>query len=125
MFLAFLPLMIAVVFMLRFLALDFLARIWLPKARSRASLPEPVILMRLAVALWVFNFGIKLLSFLLINNIVAFAGRYNQRTVEVGNYFFRIPTDKLRPENCGFPSTTASSLRISRTLFKSSFPSSL
>ena len=49
--------------MLRFLALDFLARMWLPKARSRVSLPEPVILMRLAVALWVFNFGIKLFPF--------------------------------------------------------------
>ena len=49
--------------MLRFLALDFLAKMWLPKARSRVSLPEPVILTRLAVALWVFNFGIKLFPF--------------------------------------------------------------
>lgn len=46
--------------MLRFLAFDFLARIWLPKARSRMSLPEPLILIRFAVPLCVFSFGINI-----------------------------------------------------------------
>ncbi len=56
--------------MLRFLALDFLARIWLPKARSRMSLPEPLILMRLAVPLCVFSFGISFPFWLrLVNNV--------------------------------------------------------
>ncbi len=44
--------------MLRLRAFDFLARIWLPNARSRTSLPEPVILIRLAVPLCVLSFGI-------------------------------------------------------------------
>ncbi len=44
--------------MLRLRALDFLARMWLPKARSRTILPVVVILTRLAVPLWVLSFGI-------------------------------------------------------------------
>ena len=52
--------MVAVVLILRLRDLDFLARIWLPKARSRISLPDLVILIRLAVPLWVFNLGIKI-----------------------------------------------------------------
>ena len=44
--------------MLRFLAFDFLARMWLPKARSRMILPEPEILTRLAVPLCVLSLGI-------------------------------------------------------------------
>ena len=47
--------------MLRLRALDFFARIWFPKARSRTSFPEPVILIRLAVPLCVFSFGIVFL----------------------------------------------------------------
>ena len=50
--------MLAAVFILRFLAFDFLAKMWFLKARSRTSLPEPVILTRLAVPLCVLSFGI-------------------------------------------------------------------
>ena len=46
--------------MLRFLAFDFLARMWLPNARSRMSLPEPLILIRLAVPLCVLSLGINI-----------------------------------------------------------------
>ena len=48
--------------MLRFLAFDFLARMWLPYARSRISFPVPEILMRFAVPLCVLSFGIYFLS---------------------------------------------------------------
>ncbi len=50
--------------------------------------------MRLAVPLWVFSFGIRLSFSLKFIKI-----RYDQGTGKVGNYFFRIPTDKLRPLN--------------------------
>lgn len=60
-FLAILPLMKAAVFILRLRDLDFLARMWLPKARSRAILPVPVILTRFAVPLCVLSLGIELL----------------------------------------------------------------
>ena len=48
----------------RLTRLLFLRRRWLLICLRRRSLPRPVILNRLAVALWVFNFGISLLSFL-------------------------------------------------------------
>lgn len=38
--------------------LDFVRRLWLRRPLSRRSLPLPVILYRLAVALWVFILGI-------------------------------------------------------------------
>ena len=46
--------------MLRLRALDFLAKIWLPNARSRMTLPVLVMRTRLAVPLWVLSFGILL-----------------------------------------------------------------
>lgn len=58
MFLACLPTINAAVFMLRLRDLLFFARMWLPKARSRAILPLPVIFTLFAVPLWVFSFGI-------------------------------------------------------------------
>ena len=41
------------------------------------------------------------------------------------SYFFRIPIDKLRPANCGLPSTTATSLSSFKTRSRSSWPISL
>ena len=79
MFLAILPWTEAGVFILRLRALDFLARIWLPKARSRMSLPEPEILIRLAVPLCVFSLGI-MVPFVKVSIV----GKCNQWAVEVG-----------------------------------------
>ena len=71
--------------------------------------------MRLAVPLWVFSFGIRLSFSLKFIKI-----RYDQGTGKVGNYFFRIPTDKLRPLNWGFPSATIPSPRREKILSRSS-----
>lgn len=78
MFFLILPWTEAGVFMLRLRALDFLARMWLPKARSRMSLPEPEIFIRLAVPLCVFSLGIGSFRLKLV------MGKSNQEAVEVG-----------------------------------------
>jgi len=59
-FFAMLPVTVAVVLMLRLRALLFFESMWFPNARRRVSLPVLVSLMRLAVPLWVFIFGILL-----------------------------------------------------------------
>lgn len=105
--------------MLRLRDLDFLARMWLPKARSRISLPEPETLMRLAAPLCVFNFGI------FIPLVIVVISRYDQVAVEVGNYFFRTETDRLRPENWGLPSMMIRSPSSVVTRSKSWLPNSL
>jgi hypothetical protein len=73
----------------------------LPYARSRISFPVPEILMRFAVPLCVFNFGIGFPLVIIVINIVVqgHCTRFKRGTVEVGNYFFRIPTVRLRPVN--------------------------
>ena len=53
-----LPFTTAVVLMFRLRDLLFLESMWFPNARRRVSLPVLVSLMRLAVPLWVFIFGI-------------------------------------------------------------------
>ena len=58
MFLAILPLTTAGRLIARLRLLLFLASMWLPNARLRIIFPEPVILIRLAVPLWVLIFGI-------------------------------------------------------------------
>lgn len=57
-FRAILPVTIAVVPIARLRLPLFFARRWLPNARRRVSLPVLVSLIRFAVPLWVFNFGI-------------------------------------------------------------------
>lgn len=54
------PVTTAVVLIFRLRLLLFFESIWLPNARRRVSLPVLVSLMRLAVPLWVFIFGILL-----------------------------------------------------------------
>ena len=55
-----LPVTVAVVLIFRLRDLLFLESMWFPNARRRVSLPVLVSLMRLAVPLWVFIFGILL-----------------------------------------------------------------
>jgi len=55
-----LPVTVAVVLIFRLRDLLFFESMWFPNARRRVSLPVLVSLMRLAVPLWVFIFGILL-----------------------------------------------------------------
>lgn len=48
----------AVEAMRRFLAMLFLERLWLPKARPLSTLPDLLTLTLSFVPLWVFSFGI-------------------------------------------------------------------
>ena len=64
-----LPFTTAVVLMFRLRDLLFFESMWFPNARRRVSLPVLVSLMRLAVPLWVFIFGI-IYSLLLCSDCV-------------------------------------------------------
>lgn len=70
MFFAVDPVTTAVVLIDRLRLLLFFESMWFPKARLRVSLPVLVILIRFAVPLWVFSFGITIYSLLLYSGCV-------------------------------------------------------